>query len=144
MGNKTSRENDCIFCQISQNKLPETKLLAENEKMVIFNDRSPASKQHYLIVPKEHHISPKTLCTEEHIELVNEMVEYGTEYLIKQGGNDTDMRIGFHWPPFTSVHHLHLHVIFPVSEMSLMHKLIYSNHVFVTPDYVINTIKGKL
>lgn len=144
MGNQASRGKECIFCQISQNKLPETKLLAENEKIVVFKDRSPASKQHYLVVPKEHLVSPKTLCTEEHVELVNEMVSYGTEYLKQQGGNVTDMKIGFHWPPFTSVHHLHLHVIFPASEMPLMHKIIYSNQVFVTPDYVVNATRAKL
>lgn len=144
MGNQTSQQKECIFCQISQNKLPDTKLLAENEKMVIFNDRSPASKHHYLIVPKEHLVSPKTLCTEEHIELVNEMVSYGTEYLKQQGGSETDMKIGFHWPPFTSVHHLHLHVIFPASEMPLMFRIMYCNQVFVTADYVINAIKAKL
>ncbi|XP_076363843.1 uncharacterized protein LOC143253611 [Tachypleus tridentatus] len=33
--------------------------------------------------------------------------------------------LGYHWPPFTSVKHLHLHIIFPVSEMSVLSKLIF-------------------
>ncbi|XP_076363888.1 adenosine 5'-monophosphoramidase HINT3-like isoform X5 [Tachypleus tridentatus] len=45
--------------------------------------------------------------------------------------------LGYHWPPFTSVKHLHLHIIFPVSEMSVLSKLIFwpRNLWFVMPEY---------
>lgn len=32
---------------------------------------------------------------------------------------------GFHWPPFNTVHHLHLHVIYPKEEMSYISRLIF-------------------
>lgn len=34
-------------------------------------------------------------------------------------------RFGFHWPPFNSITHLHLHAIAPVSEMSLTSRIIF-------------------
>lgn len=32
-------------------------------------------------------------------------------------------RLAFHWPPFFSVAHLHLHAIAPASQLSFVHKL---------------------
>jgi len=36
-------------------------------------------------------------------------------------------RTGFHWPPFNTVHHLHLHVISPIEKMSGIRKLMFPN-----------------
>ncbi|KAH6921560.1 hypothetical protein HPB50_002225 [Hyalomma asiaticum] len=33
--------------------------------------------------------------------------------------------MGFHWPPFTSISHLHLHVIAPVADMSMLARVIF-------------------
>jgi hypothetical protein len=34
-------------------------------------------------------------------------------------------RFGFHYPPFNSIHHLHLHAISPASSMSFVSRLIF-------------------
>ena len=34
-------------------------------------------------------------------------------------------RTGFHWPPFTTVNHLHLHVISPVESMSFVKNMMF-------------------
>lgn len=36
-----------------------------------------------------------------------------------------DASFGFHWPPFTSVPHLHMHGIAPVSKMSFVARWIF-------------------
>lgn len=44
------------------------------------------------------------------------------EHLKKKGEADTveDMlRIGFHLPPLLSVHHLHMHIIYPISDVRM-------------------------
>ena len=41
---------------------------------------------------------------------------------------DSELRVGFHWPPFISVSHLHLHLIYPASTISGLPKYIGEFH----------------
>lgn len=36
-----------------------------------------------------------------------------------------EARFGFHWPPFNSISHLHLHAIAPAKEMTLFGHIIF-------------------
>lgn len=36
-----------------------------------------------------------------------------------------DASFGFHWPPFTSISHLHMHAIAPVSKMGFISRWIF-------------------
>lgn len=38
--------------------------------------------------------------------------------------------MGFHWPPFNSIKHLHLHVIFPESAMSFIGRQVFRPGTF--------------
>ena len=40
------------------------------------------------------------------------------------------IRTGFHWPPFTTVNHLHLHVISPVQTMSFKKNMMFKPNSF--------------
>ncbi|XP_076363887.1 adenosine 5'-monophosphoramidase HINT3-like isoform X4 [Tachypleus tridentatus] len=116
--------SECTFCTIATGKDPSTVILYQDEDYVAFEDISPAALHHYLIIPKIHIQDARSL-TPEHIPMVEHMSELGMNLLKERGGKDTDTRLGYHWPPFTSVKHLHLHIIFPVSEMSVLSKLIF-------------------
>lgn len=117
---------DCIFCVISHGKDEETEILKENEELVCFRDIYPAAPHHYLVTPKEHIVSCLSLqmC---HRRLVERMTEMAKAVLQEQGVNDLkEIKMGFHIPPYTSVDHLHLHVIAPSNEVSkdLLHKFV--------------------
>lgn len=45
---------DCVFCDIAEGENPTTKIEYESDEYVIFQDIRPASKYHYLAVPKGH------------------------------------------------------------------------------------------
>lgn len=114
----------CIFCKIVAGKDPKTTLLYQDEDYVVFQDIHPASTHHYLIVPRKHLKDVKSL-TYNDIPIVNRLVEIGKQVLEQRGGSVDASRFGFHWPPFTSISHLHLHVIAPSADMSMLGRFIF-------------------
>ncbi|KAG7263946.1 hypothetical protein CRUP_007013, partial [Coryphaenoides rupestris] len=117
-------EEDCIFCLISQDQVEYTEVIVKDDELVCFRDIEPAAPHHYLVIPREHIDSCLSL-TKKHVCLVEKMVKMGKAVLRAQGITDMqDIRLGFHRPPFTSVQHLHLHVLAPASEISryMLHK----------------------
>lgn len=58
------------------------------------------------------------------------MIEMGKRVLSDNNGDVNEARLGFHWPPFYSVSHLHLHIISPVSEMGFFARQIYKPDTF--------------
>lgn len=90
----------------------------QDKDLVCFRDIFPAAPHHYLVIPREHIISCKSL-NRRNIDLVKRMAKLGKEVLCDQGITDMkDVRLGFHQPPFISVDHLHLHVLAPASKIS--------------------------
>ncbi|KAL1259836.1 hypothetical protein QQF64_010413 [Cirrhinus molitorella] len=81
----------------------------------------------------------------EHVPLVEKLVETGKEILQKNNVTDlSDVRFGFHWPPFCSVTHLHLHVLAPVSQMGFMSRLVYrlNSYWFITADQLVQRLNS--
>lgn len=145
MDNNTDDVNNsgkCVFCDIVEGKIDNDKVIYEDENLVVFPDRRPASMHHYLVVTKEHIRDAKHL-NGSHIQTVEKMVNTGKQVLQNNGGNVDDIRMGFHWPPFHSVSHLHLHVISPQSQMSFLPRGIFkvNSPWFVTPVWVLARLK---
>lgn len=122
-----------------------TELLHCDEDISCFRDIKPGAPHHYLVVPTKHVGNCKSL-SKEHVPLVKRMVETGKEILQKNNITDlSDVRFGFHWPPFCSVTHLHLHVLAPASQMSFMSRLFYrlNSYWFITADQLIELLNSK-
>ncbi|KAI8973036.1 HIT-like domain-containing protein [Pilobolus umbonatus] len=99
----------CVFCHIESDS--QARIVATTQNLIAFHDRAPASHLHLLIIPRKHIKNIKTL-EEEDRYLLNEMTALGQALMKDQGIQDTSLiRMGFHVPPFTSINHLHLHVI---------------------------------
>uniref|UniRef100_A0A8C6UV32 Adenosine 5'-monophosphoramidase HINT3 n=1 Tax=Neogobius melanostomus TaxID=47308 RepID=A0A8C6UV32_9GOBI len=137
-------DKKCLFCKIV-NKEMGTELLHSDEEISCFKDIRPAASHHYLVVPTKHVGNCKSL-SQEHVPLIKRLVELGKEILEKNNVTDlSDVRFGFHWPPFCSVTHLHLHVLAPVSQMGFMSRLVYrlNSYWFITADQLIELLNTK-
>ncbi|KAK4324458.1 hypothetical protein Pmani_004906 [Petrolisthes manimaculis] len=134
----------CIFCKICDGVEPSN-IVHQDDEFVVFPDMRPAAPHHYLIVTRQHFTDARSL-TKEHIPMVERMVSVGKEVLATQGGSDGSARLGFHWPPFHSISHLHLHVIAPENEMGFLARGIFKTNSFwfVTPETVMARLEDKL
>ncbi|RUS71194.1 hypothetical protein EGW08_021046 [Elysia chlorotica] len=135
-------DKNCLFCKIANGQLPGSRVLYESDGIAIFKDIRPAATHHYLVVPQKHVSDPKTLRRGD-AELVERLVTCGQEFLVKQGGDVSETRLGFHWPPFNTVSHLHLHVICPASSMGWLASLIFrpNSFWFVSASWLIDRLK---
>lgn len=135
---------NCIFCKICCKESP-AEVVYEDSDYVCFVDRKPCSTHHYLVVPRQHIQGPGVL-TSSHTPIVERMTEIGKQVLEERGGNADEARLGFHWPPFVLVKHLHLHVISPESSMGWINRNIVfrkDSYVFSSPTYMVNYLKTK-
>lgn len=133
----------CLFCRIANGQEANTRLLFDEDGIVIFKDIRPASTHHYLVVPKAHTKDAKHL-TPDDISLLRKLVTLGKDFLVQQGGDLKDARLGFHWPPFHSVPHIHMHVISPQAEMRWIARGIFKPQSwwFKTPEWVLQRLEG--
>lgn len=135
---------DCVFCKIVRGQ--EGRTLYQDEKVIVFEDIRPAAQHHYLICPCEHIPNAKSL-TSHDIPLVEHMLNVGKMILQQQHADLSKARFGFHWPPFCSVNHLHLHAISPDDRIKLRFRLtgVFSLCVpwFKSVDWLIRHLRAS-
>ncbi|XP_037796105.1 histidine triad nucleotide-binding protein 3-like [Penaeus monodon] len=134
----------CVFCRICDGVEPNN-ILHQDDEFVVFPDIRPAAPHHYLIVPRHHYIDVKNLSA-DHIPMVEKMVSLSKEVLTAQGGCESTARLGFHWPPFHTVSHLHLHIIAPEGEMGFIARGMFKKDSFwfVSPETAIQRLRQKM
>ncbi|XP_072913449.1 adenosine 5'-monophosphoramidase HINT3 [Hemitrygon akajei] len=138
----SSFDKNCIFCKIGSKEQPAD-LVHWDEQFACFRDIHPGAPHHYLVVPRKHIGNCKSL-KKEHISIVEAMVTVGKNVLHQNGIDDlSDVRLGFHWPPFCSVTHLHLHVLAPASQMGFISRMTYrpNSYWFITVEQLIEKLK---
>jgi histidine triad (HIT) family protein len=102
---------DCLFCQISQHKIP-TELVHEDDQTVAFKDINPKAPVHLLVVPKKHIESIADL-KEEDQSLIGRMI-YQAKLLAEEFGIAKDgYKLVFNCRKHGGqlIDHLHLHLL---------------------------------
>eukprot|EP01134_Creolimax_fragrantissima_P008572 CFRG8572T1 len=134
----------CIFCAIADQKV-DAPLAYKDEKIAVFKDREPRGRVHFLVVSCMHIPSAKSL-TSSDLPLLEHMKKAG-EQCYQDAGETGTPHLGFHWPPFNSIDHLHLHVIGPRETMSFGARFLEFNPIFPwfkSVDKLIDTLKSKI
>jgi len=120
-------ETSCIFCQIIQEADP-AKVPMLGDDYAIIKDIKPLADHHYLLVPRCH-IPTINELTKADLPHLNLFPHLATRFLQTRLDEELDlsqMRLSYHVPPFNSVDHLHMHIIYPVKKLSWWQWLIYN------------------
>ncbi|KAJ6642936.1 Adenosine 5'-monophosphoramidase HINT3, partial [Pseudolycoriella hygida] len=133
---------ECVFCNIVWKKL-DADFLFENEGFVIIKDIRPACEFHYLAVPKRHIRDGRDLQSTDK-SLLLEMEQELRNLFAKKNIPSDNVLLGFHWPPFISVPHLHMHGLAPTNQLSLITRWMFKpmTYWFRTTDYVLKNINA--
>lgn len=104
-------ETECIFCNIAQGKTA-TKLLYENDHLVVFKDIKPHAPVHLLIVPKRHIRSINDM-TEADQPLISELIAAAKKMAVEVGVKESGYKLLFNVERGGGqvIFHVHLHLI---------------------------------
>merc|ERR1719341_694919 len=137
----------CTFCKIVDTSGEvENGILYQDEEVVVINDIRPATAHHFLVLPRQHLANARDLGP-RHARIIQHMVETGRNVMEEKADLSPEKcLLGFHWPPFTSISHLHLHVIAPRTEMSFFGRLIFreNSYWFVSPETVLERLNKNV
>ena len=100
--------NDCLFCEIV-NKKKETKIVFEDEKIVVFTDINPKSRVHLLVVPREHIKSFLDLSSENILILTN--MTKVIQRIIEDQKLQSGYQVIFNGGKYQHIPHLHWHLL---------------------------------
>ncbi len=105
-----SKEN-CIFCQIIAGKTP-SEIVYEDDICIAFNDTSPQSPTHILLVPREH-IASLDKARNKHQETLGYMMLIAAEIAREKGFSEKGYRIVINTNADSgqTVFHLHIHLL---------------------------------
>ena len=101
------RDKDCIFCNISKNKI-----IKENELAVVIEDNYPVTKNHSLIISKRHCSNYFDLYQPE-INACNQLIFEMREQLLKKDKSIEGFNIGNNSGEVAgqTINHCHIHLI---------------------------------
>ncbi|KNF09353.1 hypothetical protein CLPU_3c01310 [Gottschalkia purinilytica] len=103
--------SDCIFCKIVKGEIPAKKVY-EDDKVIAFNDISPQSPIHILVIPKNH-ISSANDINDENKEIIGHIFSVISNIAKSEGIADKGYRIVNNCGEDggQTVSHIHFHIL---------------------------------
>ena len=102
-------QESCVFCKTLHN-IESRDILYSDDEYLAFRDINPSAFLHFLVIPRQH-LGTVIELSENHGIMVKRMKEIALKIFKNQSVDLESSRMGFHLPPFNSIHHLHLHGI---------------------------------
>ena len=98
---------DCLFCKII-NKEVASKILYEDENVLVFLDINQSNVGHTLIVPKKHIVDIKNVDDETLCHMIKIAHQISEKIMAKLGA--TGMTYSINYGDAQEIKHLHLHL----------------------------------
>lgn len=102
---------NCLFCKIIEKKIP-SKIVYEDERVLAFEDITPQSPVHILVIPRKH-ISTALEIKDEDNELIGYMFQVANK--IAKGKNIAErgfrLVLNCNHEAGQTVFHIHLHLL---------------------------------
>lgn len=140
----TGGNENCVFCRILNGTSPG-ELLHSDEEVFCIRDARPASTHHILVIPKKH-LPDSSHLRRDQLPLLSHMESSGLQVVRSLGGSveHDDIVMGFHWPPFCTQPHLHLHVISPKRQMGWIGRFFFwpGRYWFVSSQWLRNRLEN--
>lgn len=104
-------DDSCLFCRIVQRSVP-AQIVAEDDRLLAFNDIHPQAPTHMLIVPKRH-LDTIAELTPETAPLMGEAVVLANRLAKQAGITEQGYRLVLNCGSGAgqSVFHVHLHLL---------------------------------
>jgi histidine triad (HIT) family protein len=102
--------SDCIFCSIVKGDIPTSKIY-EDDKVIAFNDITPQSPVHILIIPKEH--IPSIIGIDNNGDIISHIFSVINKIAKEKGLDKKGYRIvnNYGEEGGQTVPHLHFHLL---------------------------------
>ena len=101
-------KDDCIFCKITDKKIPAT-LVFENNNVIGFKDLHPLAKIHYLFIHKNHSDDINQMDPSHVAEVFSAINEFTKKEKLDQEGFRVVTNLGPH--AGQTVFHTHFHIL---------------------------------
>ena len=108
--------DDCIFCKIRDKKIP-SKILYEDDDIIVFPDIHPVRLIHLIVIPKKH-ISE--LIAVDDPALFQKLFTVVQNMIAREGLKDKGYRVTMNGGGAQLVQHLHIHVMGPMKKTDSM------------------------
>ena len=104
-------EVSCLFCSIIERKIP-AQIIAENARVLAFQDINPQAPSHVLIVPKLHFACINDI-SPENAHYLSDMMLLAKKIAQQLGVDDSGYRLVINNGPDAqqSVAHIHAHLL---------------------------------
>lgn len=101
-------KDDCLFCKIISKEIP-SKILYEDDDIMVLLDAYPDSDGHTLVIPKKHYEDIFSIDN----DLLIKMLKKGKEYtkILMQKLNKKSLTFLINYGDAQAIKHLHLHLI---------------------------------
>ncbi|MGC2289969.1 MAG: HIT family protein [Thermoplasmata archaeon] len=135
---------DCIFCQMIQDRSKVPYWLAESERALAFLDIHPIRTGHALVIPKAHAVDLPSTTEEDWAAVAGLSARVLNLLRRKLGTTGENLFVASGPGSEQSVFHLHVHIIPRTPNDDLHWNDWWSTKVFIPPDADLVTLAKKI